>query len=126
MLRFIKRRLAIRSYVMKLSQELSRCFGKKHYYTVDEVMQVAERAGFKTAFIAYAHAIFCTRKDFDAYYRSLQLRCTYDGLRAVVSQRYFGGVRDFDAASIIHATRTMDISGGFYESGAGTPGAFIH
>jgi hypothetical protein len=124
MLRFIKRRLAIRSYVWKLSQELCRRFGKKRYYTVDQVARVAKSAGFKTAFIAYAHAIFCTRKDFDAYYGRLKLDCTYDGVRAVVSRRYFGGVRDFDAASIIRATRRMEISGGFYESGAGYPGVF--
>jgi hypothetical protein len=124
-LRFIKRRLAIRSYVFKLSQELSRRFGKKHYYTVDEVAQVAQKAGFKTAFIAYAHAIFCTRKDFDAYYGSLKLNCTYDGLRAIVSRRYFGGIRDFNATSIVNATRTEDIIGGFYESKAGFPGAHV-
>ena len=126
MLRFIKRRVAIRSYVLKLSQELFRRFGKKHYYTVDEVTQVAQRAGFKLAFIVYAHAIFCTRKDFDSYYGLLKLKCTYDGLRMIVSRRYFGNVRDFDAASIINATRPLDISGGFYESGAGFPGAIIH
>ena len=126
MLRFIKRRLAIRSYVKKLSQELSRHFAKKHYYTVDQVTQVAQRAGYKTGFIAYAHAIFCTRKDFDSHYGPLKVDCSYDGLRAIVSRRYFGGVRDFDAASIIHATRKMKISGGFYESGAGYPGVFTH
>ena len=124
MIRLIKRRLAIRSYVWKLSQELFRRFGKKRYYSTDEVTQAARRSALPTAFLAYAHAIFCTRADFDAYYTPLRVACTYEGLRAVVSRRYFGGVRDFDAASIVNATRRMDAND-FYESRAGYPGANI-
>jgi len=114
--------MAIRGYVLKLPQELFRRFGKKRYYTVEQVTAVAQRAGFKTAFIAYAHAIFSTREDFESHYGPLKLDRTYDSLRGIVSRRYFGGVRDFDAASIITATRKMDI-GGFYESGIGFGGA---
>ena len=50
MIRLIKRRLAIRSYVWKLSQELFRRFGKKHYYSTDEVTQAAQRSALLTAF----------------------------------------------------------------------------
>ncbi|MBK8001676.1 MAG: hypothetical protein IPK15_23970 [Verrucomicrobia bacterium] len=120
MLRLIKRRLAIRSYVWKLSQELSRRFGKMKFYSVNQVMQAAERGHFSMAFIAYAHAIFCARGDFDAHYSTLGVNCTYDGLRAVVSRRYFGGVADFDAARVIAATRREGVIGEFEESGEGT------
>ena len=118
MLRLIKRRLAIRSYVFKLSQKLPQRFGKKNHYSIEEVTNAARDAGYQTAFIAYAHAIFCSRADFDAYYQQLQVRCNYDELRAVVSRRYFNGVRDFDAASIIAATKRTN-EGSFYESGLG-------
>lgn len=118
MLRFIKRRLAIRSYVWKLSQELSRRFDKKHCYTIEEVTKSAQGAGLRMAFLSYAHAIFCSREEFDAYYAPLQLRCTYDGLRVVVSRRYLSGVRDFDAADIINATKHTQ-EGRFEESGIG-------
>ena len=115
MMRFIKRRLAIRSYVWKLSRELLRRFGKKHYYSLEEVTEAARRASLRTAFLAYAHAIFCSRADFEAHYIPLRFPCTYDALRTVVSRRYFGGVRDFDAASIINATKKTD-GGAFDEN----------
>jgi Family of unknown function (DUF6559) len=120
MLRLIKQRLAIRSYVWKLSQELLRRFGKKKFYTREEVTRAAKKSHLSTAFIAYAHAIFCTRPEFDAHYGPLQVACTYDDLRSVVSRRYFRGIRDFDAARVVAATRREGIIGGFQESGEGT------
>src|SRR5258706_7877848 len=49
MIRFINRSLAIRSHVWKLSQELLRRFGKKHYYSIAEVSDAARRASVRTA-----------------------------------------------------------------------------
>ena len=115
MIRFLKRRLAIRSYVWKLSQEVLARFGKKRHYSIEEVTEAARRAGLRTAFLAYAHAIFCSRADFEAHYTPLRVACTYDGLRTIVSRRYFGGVREFDAASIINATKKAE-SGSFDEN----------
>lgn len=120
MIRFLKRRLAIRNYVWKLSQELSRRFNKKQYYSIEEITKAAQGAGLRTAFLSYAHAIFCSREEFDAYYSQLRLCSTYDGLRATVSRRYFDGMRDFDAADIINATKHTE--GRFYESGIGMDG----
>lgn len=122
MVRLIKRRLAIRSYVFKLSQILPRRFGKKNFYSIEEVSKSASGANLQMAFIAYAHAIFCNRSDFEEYYKSLKVRCNYDDLRATVSRRYFGGVRDFDAARVIEATRRTN-DGDYYESGIGDAGA---
>ena len=124
MIRLIKRRLAIRSYVWKLSQELLYRFGKKRYYSIENVTQAVQRSALSSVFLAYAHAIFCSRPDFDAHYEPLRVACTYDGLRSAVSRRYFGGLRNFDAASIVRATRRVDESD-FHESGAGFPGAFV-
>ena len=53
------------------------------------------------AFLAYAHALYCSRSDFDAHYTPLRVACTYDGLRRFVSRKHFGGVLDFDAERII-------------------------
>jgi hypothetical protein len=58
MIRLIKRRLAIRSYVFKLSQALPRRFGKKNFYSIEQVTKTASGANLQMAFIAYAHAIF--------------------------------------------------------------------
>lgn len=117
MIRLIAKRLAIGKYVKKLSPELLRRFGKKRFYSIEEVTQAARRSSQPMAFIAYAHAIFCSQTDFDAYYVPLGIACTYDGLRTVVSRRFFGGRCDFDAANIIAWTKPRD--GYFYESGAG-------
>jgi hypothetical protein len=96
---------AIERYVWQLPQELSRRFGAKKYYTIEEVSRTAKGGGHNMAFIAYAHAMLCTRNDFDEYYTPLRVACTYDGLRALVSRRYFGGVRDFDAATLIRVSK---------------------
>ena len=119
MFRSIKQRLAIKSYVTKLSLVLLSCFGKKHYYTIDQVTQTMQRSGFTTVYLAFAHALFCNRGDFKRHYDPLKVRCTYEGLRARASHLYFGGVRDFDAANIIEAVRGLDIKCQFHESGTG-------
>jgi hypothetical protein len=126
MFRRIKRRSAIKSYVMKLSLALFSRFGKKHYYTVDQVTQSTQRAGLKTTYLAYAHALFCDRASFRRHYKRTDLRDRYEALRDEVSGRYFGGVRDFDAANIIDGVRGLQVDPQFYESGAGYPGVFTH
>ena len=95
------RRSAIDDYIWSLSQELSRHFGTKKYYSVEEVSRIAGESGCKMAYIAYAHAMFCSRADFDAYYGPLRVACTYDGLRDVIARRYFDGGRGFDAAGVV-------------------------
>jgi hypothetical protein len=101
MIRHIKRHFAIGKYFWRLSQVLARRFGRKNYYDVTEVSKVAADEGFDMAFIAYAHAMFCRRDDFDAYYQPLRVACTYDGLRRPVAHRFFGGAMGFDAMNIL-------------------------
>jgi hypothetical protein len=101
MIRWFKRHRAVGSYFWRLSQELSHRFGRKNYYSVAEVSRAAQEKNFNMAFIAYAHAMFCSRGDFDAYYGSLRLACTYDGLREVVARRFFSGAMGFDALNIL-------------------------
>jgi hypothetical protein len=107
MLRQFKRRIAIRDYVRRLPAELLRRWGEQRYYALDQVSSAAEQAGFDKTFLAYAHALFCRREEFDSYYGPLKVACTYDGLRRIVSRRYFEGASDFDAASIIRFNRPL-------------------
>ncbi len=95
------RRTAIDDYVWSLSQDLSRHFGTRKYYTVEEVSRIARESGYALAYLAYAHAMFCSRADFDAYYGPLHVACTYDGLRDMISRRYFEGSWGFDAAAVV-------------------------
>ena len=91
MIRFIKQWFAIQSYVWNLSLELSRRFGKKQYYTIEDVAKCADGMKLNKVFIAYAFAIFCNRSDFESYFGSLHLKSSYDTLRAEVGRRYFEG-----------------------------------
>ncbi len=115
MIRFIKQWFAIQSYVWNLSLELSRRFGKKQYYTIEDVAKCADGMKLNKVFIAYAFAIFCNRSDFESYFGSLHLKSSYDTLRAEVGRRYFEGSTNFDAASVIlFATKFGDST--YYES----------
>lgn len=110
------RRSAIDDYIWSLSQELSQHFGTKQYYSVEEVSRIAGESGCKMAYLAYAHAMFCSRADFDAYYGPLRVACTYDGLRDVIARRYFDGARGFDAAGVVRfATPPRDEEYDFHQ-----------
>ena len=122
MIRFIKRWFAIQSYVWKLSQELARRFDKRPCYSIEDVTKAAEGLKLDMAFIAYAHAIFCSRRDFDSYYGPLHLKTNYDSLRGVVSRRYFEGNNNFDAADVIVYAKQF-AAPSYHESGKGYDGA---
>ena len=116
-MRAIRKYSAIRSCVKRLGKDLRRRFGLKPFYTIDHVTKAVER-GYKKDFVAYAHAIFCSREDFDAYYAPLGVKCTYDGLREIVGTRYFSGRMDFDAEKVIRKFHGESWAGDtFSESG---------
>lgn len=116
--RWGRRSSAIDDYVWGLSQELSRRLGPREYYTVSAVTDIATRSGYSLAHLPYAHALFCCRADFEAYYRSREVACAYDRLRSKIVRRYFGGVRGVNAASVIHFTKPpQDEEYSFYEGG---------
>ncbi len=115
--RQIKRFCAIRSYAKHLGPELARRWGVQRYFTLEQVTQAAQKGGFSTDFIAYAHALFCSRSEFDAHYGPLRVACTYNGLRSIAARRYFRGITDFDAASIIRTSKLEE--GDYYESHLG-------
>jgi hypothetical protein len=121
MIRYIKRYFAIRSYVLRLSQELVSRFDKRSSYSVEQVTQAVERAGLSKACIAYAHAAYCEQPDFEAYYPPLKVKCNYQDLRRTISRRFLAGRLDFDAKTIIDRYR-REKSGPFSESGIGLSG----
>jgi len=118
MFRLLKRRKAIKSFVFKLPLELHRRCGEKRYYSFGEVNRLLDDEKYDRAFSAYAYALFCSRKDFDAYFSALRVNCTYDGLRKFVARKYFKGIIDFDAAAIIRFARGVGDKS-YYESGLG-------
>jgi hypothetical protein len=125
MIRHIKRYLAIRSYMLRLSRELVRRFGKQPHYTVEHVTQAVQRGGLSAAFIAYAHAAFCKQADFDAHYEPLGVACSYQGLRRTIARRYFSGDLDFDAKTIISRFVRGDYRFSGYQESQADSDAFI-
>jgi len=115
MFRLLKRRRAIKKFVCQLPLELHRRFGAKRFYSLKEIDRAIEHGDLDRAFIAFAHALFSSREEFDSYYGQLKLGCTYDGLRKHVSKRFFCGTLDFDASSILQFAKRSD-GDEFYES----------
>jgi len=118
MIRQIKRHFAISAYARGLSQELARRFGLRPHYTIEEVNHTVCVAGFSAVYLAYAHAMFCSRADFVSYYEPLHVCCTYDGLRRAVSLRFFDVRTDFNASNVIRAMRRQP--GYFYDCELGS------
>lgn len=120
MFRHIKRYLAIRSYMHRLAGELAGRFGRRPSYTTEQVSRAVERGGLSKAFVAYAHAAFCTPQEFEAYYEPLGVACNYLDLRRVIARRYFSGHMDFDAETILNRyVPKKSPVGGFYEGNTG-------
>ncbi len=119
MIRYIKRYLAVRSYVRRLSHDLVRRFGKKSSYSIEQVNQAVQRGQFSAAFIAYAHAAFCSELEFNVHYQRMGVSCTNPGLRRTISKRYLHGQLDFDATAFISRFRFSQNQGEFYESRMG-------
>ena len=115
----MRRYLAIRSYVRRLSYDLLRRFGKKRFYSIEQVTQAVQRGKFAGDFMAYAHAAFCTERDFDGHYQSVRHSCSYRDLRRTIARRYLFGQTDFDATTIISRFRPHSNQGEFYESRIG-------
>ncbi len=101
LLRLLKRRKAIKSFVYKLPLELHRRFGNKQFYSLEQVERALENGKYDKAFSAYAYALLCSRKDFDSHFGELKLKCTYDSLRMFVSKKYFDGIFDFDGGAVV-------------------------
>jgi hypothetical protein len=98
---------------------LVRRFGKKSFYSIEQVTQAVERGKFSAAFISYAHAAFCSELDFNAQYQPMGVSCSYSELRRMIGRRYLYGQLDFDATTIISRFRPHPNQGEFYESRMG-------
>jgi hypothetical protein len=98
----IKRYLAIRSYVRRLGPDLVRRFGKRRFYTPEQVRKAVRGGGFSETDICYAYSLFCSRGDFESHHAETGEPCNYDEMRSEVSNSHFGGSTDFEPASVIH------------------------
>jgi hypothetical protein len=118
MFRLLKRRKAVKSFVNKLPLALHRRFGDKRYYSFDEIASAFENRKYDYEFRAFAFALLSSRKDFNSRFYGLKADCDYDSLRKFVAKKYFNGIIDFDAASLVRFAKGVGDKS-YYESNIG-------
>jgi hypothetical protein len=71
-----------RRQVKKVGNDLVRHYGKRRYYTVQEVKDANRRQNIGLDFSCWSHATFNSHGDFDAYHRSMGEDCDYASMKA--------------------------------------------
>jgi len=66
-----------RKQVSLVGNDLLRHYGKKPYYSVEEVKNANRRQGVKADLACWSHATFNTHADFDSYHESIGESCDY-------------------------------------------------
>lgn len=70
-----------REQVRRVGNDLVRHYGKKRFYTVDEVKNAHRRQSIGLDFACWSHAAFNSHGDFDAYHRSVGENCDYAAMK---------------------------------------------
>jgi hypothetical protein len=65
-----------------VGEDLVKNYGKKQFYTVDEVRSANRRQAIPLDFGCWSHAAFNSHRDFDAYHQSIGETCDYVGMKA--------------------------------------------
>src|SRR4051812_4757053 len=102
----IRRRFALKKYIKTLGRELVRRFGKRKSYSPEHVLKAAHARALDPEYLPYAYAMFCSRETYAEYAEKLgdlRPKINFDGLRAEVGDRFFGGSTAFEADGVIDA-----------------------
>lgn len=68
--------------IQRVGNDLLQHYGKKTYYTIDEVMNANLRQGVPLDFGCWSHAVFNSHRDFDAFHESIGEACDYTAMKA--------------------------------------------
>lgn len=66
-----------RQQVSRVGNDLLRHYGKKPYYSVEQVRNANRRQGIKADVGCWSHATFNTHEDFDSYHQFIGESCDY-------------------------------------------------
>lgn len=75
-----------RAQAKAVGDDLVRNYGKKPYYTVDEVKAANRRQKIDVDFCCWSHALFNSHADFDSHHRAIGEQCDYAGMKAEMLQ----------------------------------------
>lgn len=70
-----------RDQVKRVGDDLVKNYGKKHFYSVQEVKDANRRSKISPDFGCWSHATFNTHADFDAYHQSIGEQCDYVAMK---------------------------------------------
>jgi len=65
-----------------VGDDLLQHYGKKPYYTIDEVKESNRRKDVPIDIACWAHSLFNTGADFDSYHRSIGESCNYGSMHS--------------------------------------------
>ena len=71
-----------RRQVKVVGDDLLKNYGRKPFYSVEEVKAANRRQQVTPDFGCWSHATFNSHSDFDAYHRSIGESCDYVGMKA--------------------------------------------
>ncbi len=71
-----------RKQVQVVGNDLVKHYGKKRYYTVQEVKEANRRQNIHLDFGCWSHATFNTHSDFDQYHQSIGESCDYAAMKS--------------------------------------------
>lgn len=70
-----------RTQVRVVGNDLLKNYGKKPYYSVQEVKNANRRQGIRDDVVCWSHAAFNSHSDFDRYHQSLGESCDYVAMK---------------------------------------------
>lgn len=71
-----------RRQVRLVGNDLLKHYGKKRYYSVEEVKKANQRQKIDIDFVCWSHASFNSHQDFDDYHRSIGESCDYVSMKS--------------------------------------------
>ncbi len=70
-----------RQQTRAVGSDLLKNYGRKQYYSVEEVKSANRRQNIGPDFACWSHATFNSHKDFDAYHQSIGESCDYISMK---------------------------------------------
>lgn len=70
-----------RDQIHRVGDDLLKTYGKKRYYSVQEVKAANKRQGIEVDFCCWSHAFFNSHEDFDSYHQTLGEICDYTSMK---------------------------------------------
>ena len=67
--------------VKRVGEDLVRNYGKKRFYTIQEVKDANRRSKIGIDFGCWSHATFNSHEDFDTYHQSIGENCDYAAMK---------------------------------------------